>query len=299
MSGFEDLAKSFKRLDDENSAEWREYAPMMKKIVADANAAAQSKGLCLHDVALLTAGRCGAGTAVCGRRRDCAQVRGRDFGRACRQVPQCGAHDHQGTGVRRRALAQPAQEKAEEICLMLIEASNGGDAVLDPVVKGFDSKTPKVVAACAHVVALALAAFGPKIASPKLYMKVRTCVAQRLTDTSQELPKLFGHTDKLVRDEVCVPLWRLRAHGGAGQGAGNRAVPVDGRRCEDQSRRAEAGAAERARGRLGCAAQDQGCPNAHCPRRAGKAGCCRRIRRRGYIIRDDKRPSCRRSRSGC
>ena len=72
--------------------------------------------------------------------------------------------------------------------LMLIEVCNASDAVLDPVVKGFDNKTPKLVAACEHVVTAALSAFGPKVVSPKMFMK--------------ELPKLFGHTDKLVRDEV-------------------------------------------------------------------------------------------------
>ncbi len=45
MSAFEDMLKSFKRIDDENSAEFKEHAPMMKKLVSDANAAAQSKGI--------------------------------------------------------------------------------------------------------------------------------------------------------------------------------------------------------------------------------------------------------------
>ena len=44
MSALEDILKSFKRIDDENSPEYKEYAPTMKKFVADANAAVQSKG---------------------------------------------------------------------------------------------------------------------------------------------------------------------------------------------------------------------------------------------------------------
>jgi hypothetical protein len=87
----------------------------------------------------------------------------------------------------------PTQEKAEEICLMLIEAANSSEAILEPVIKGItEGKTPKLIAACVHVITSALNAFGPKVVSPKAFMK--------------ELPKLFAHADKAVRDEVSTPL---------------------------------------------------------------------------------------------
>ena len=54
---------------------------------------------------------------------------------------------------------------------MLIEASNTSDSVLEPVIKGFDNKVPKVAAACTHVVTSSLNAFGPKVVSPKLFAK--------------------------------------------------------------------------------------------------------------------------------
>ncbi len=55
----------------------------------------------------------------------------------------------------------------------MIEVCNAGDAVLEPVVKGIvEGKTPKLIAACVHVVQVALHAFGPKVVSPKLVMKV-------------------------------------------------------------------------------------------------------------------------------
>ncbi|CAG2116067.1 unnamed protein product, partial [Medioppia subpectinata] len=45
LSGYESLTSLFQTLDDEKSPEFVKYAPIVKKLVVDSNAAAQEKGL--------------------------------------------------------------------------------------------------------------------------------------------------------------------------------------------------------------------------------------------------------------
>ena len=45
LSGYEDLVKLFKRIDDESSNEFNKFLGMLKKFVIDNNAMAQEKGL--------------------------------------------------------------------------------------------------------------------------------------------------------------------------------------------------------------------------------------------------------------
>lgn len=45
MSGYEELVKLYKKIDDENSNEFNKYLGMLKKFVVDINAVAQDKGL--------------------------------------------------------------------------------------------------------------------------------------------------------------------------------------------------------------------------------------------------------------
>ena len=44
LSGYESLTSLFQTLDDEKSPEFIKYAPLVKKLVIDSNAAAQEKG---------------------------------------------------------------------------------------------------------------------------------------------------------------------------------------------------------------------------------------------------------------
>ena len=45
LSGYEELVKIYKKIDDENSNEFNKYLGMLKKFVVDNNAVAQDKGL--------------------------------------------------------------------------------------------------------------------------------------------------------------------------------------------------------------------------------------------------------------
>ena len=45
VQGYEECASLFRRIVDEKSPEWQKYAPLLKKFVADSNAAAQDKGV--------------------------------------------------------------------------------------------------------------------------------------------------------------------------------------------------------------------------------------------------------------
>ena len=44
LSGYEALTSLFQSLDDEKSGDFGKYAPLVKKLVVDSNAAAQEKG---------------------------------------------------------------------------------------------------------------------------------------------------------------------------------------------------------------------------------------------------------------
>jgi cytoskeleton-associated protein 5 len=44
LSGYESLTTLFQTLDDQKSPEFVKYAPLVKKLVIDSNAAAQEKG---------------------------------------------------------------------------------------------------------------------------------------------------------------------------------------------------------------------------------------------------------------
>jgi cytoskeleton-associated protein 5 len=56
---------------------------------------------------------------------------------------------------------------------MFVEVCNNGDAVSEALLKGFEHKQPKVVAASARVLSLAVNAFGPKVVNIKPVVKVR------------------------------------------------------------------------------------------------------------------------------
>lgn len=45
MSGYEELVKIYRKIDDESSNEFNKYLGMLKKFVIDNNAVAQEKGL--------------------------------------------------------------------------------------------------------------------------------------------------------------------------------------------------------------------------------------------------------------
>ncbi|CAB3384794.1 Hypothetical predicted protein [Cloeon dipterum] len=159
VHGYEEAAKLFRQIPDEKAPEWNKYLGIMKKFAADSNAAAQEKGL----EALLAYVE-NAGPA------------GRTVGEVMSNIVS-------------KCLGAPkakTKELAQQVALMYIEIEKQ-DAVMDELIKGFEQKNPKVVAACINTASMALNEFGNKVITVKPLVK--------------EFPKLLDHRDKIVRDE--------------------------------------------------------------------------------------------------
>ncbi|XP_065333081.1 protein mini spindles isoform X1 [Cloeon dipterum] len=159
VHGYEEAAKLFRQIPDEKAPEWNKYLGIMKKFAADSNAAAQEKGL----EALLAYVE-NAGPA------------GRTVGEVMSNIVS-------------KCLGAPkakTKELAQQVALMYIEIEKQ-DAVMDELIKGFEQKNPKVVAACINTASMALNEFSHKVITVKPLIK--------------EFPKLLDHRDKIVRDE--------------------------------------------------------------------------------------------------
>ncbi|KAJ7391009.1 hypothetical protein OS493_021029 [Desmophyllum pertusum] len=161
LSGYEELVKLYKRIDDENSNEFNKYLGLLKKFVIDNNAVAQDKGLeavlaFLEAASPSISGRV-AGDVIAGAVTKCLNARPK------------------------------TKEKGINIILMYIEVEKQ-DVVQEEVLKGLENKQPKIVAACTSVLRQAISEFGGKVFSLKPLVKV--------------LPKLFDHSDKMVREEA-------------------------------------------------------------------------------------------------
>ncbi|CAH3193251.1 unnamed protein product, partial [Porites evermanni] len=129
LSGYEDLVKLYKRIDDESSNEFNKYLGMLKKFVIDNNAVAQDKGLeavlaFLEAASPSISGRV-AGDIIAGVITKCLNARPK------------------------------TKEKGIEIILMYIEVEKQ-DVVQEEVLKGLDNKQPKIVAACTNVLCRAI-----------------------------------------------------------------------------------------------------------------------------------------------
>ncbi|XP_040836133.1 cytoskeleton-associated protein 5 isoform X2 [Ochotona curzoniae] len=169
LSGYEEALKIFQKIKDEKSPEWSKYLGLIKKFVTDSNAVVQLKGL---EAALVYV--------------ENAHVAGKTTGEVV-------------SGVVSKVFNQPkakAKELGQEICLMYIEIEKG-EAVQEELLKGLDSKNPKIVVACIETLRKALSEFGSKIILLKPIIKV--------------LPKLFESREKPIRDEaklIAVEIYR-------------------------------------------------------------------------------------------
>ncbi|XP_076970702.1 cytoskeleton-associated protein 5 isoform X1 [Tamandua tetradactyla] len=169
LSGYEEALKIFQKIKDEKSPEWSKFLGLIKKFVTDSNAVVQLKGL---EASLVYV--------------ENAHVAGRTTGEVV-------------SGVVSKVFNQPkakAKELGMEICLMYIEIEKG-EAVQEELLKGLDSKNPKITVACTETLRKALSEFGSKIILLKPIIKV--------------LPKLFESREKAVRDEaklIAVEIYR-------------------------------------------------------------------------------------------
>uniref|UniRef100_A0A4X2KWP8 Cytoskeleton-associated protein 5 n=1 Tax=Vombatus ursinus TaxID=29139 RepID=A0A4X2KWP8_VOMUR len=169
LSGYEEALKIFQKIKDEKSPEWSKYLGLIKKFVTDSNAVVQLKGL---EAALVYV--------------ENAHVAGKTTGEVV-------------SGIVSKVFNQPkarAKELGIEICLMYIEIEKG-EAVQEELLKGLDSKNPKITVACIETLRKALSEFGSKIILLKPIIKV--------------LPKLFESREKAIRDEaklIAVEIYR-------------------------------------------------------------------------------------------
>ena len=145
VSGYEDAAKMFRMLDSPDAAEYKEYGNLIKKFVTDGNVVAQGKGV---EAAL-------------------------EFVNNAAVAPKYAADIVDGIVDKcLNASKTSIKDKSEEICLALIAVCNSGDVISEALVRGFENKQPKIVAACTHVLTVALKAYGPRVVSPKPVLKV-------------------------------------------------------------------------------------------------------------------------------
>ncbi|CAB0035199.1 unnamed protein product [Trichogramma brassicae] len=143
LHGYEECAKNFRLIDDEKSPEWNKFLGLVKKFVADSNAAAQEKGL----------------EAVLAYVENAAVA-----GKTTNDVI---------SGIVTKCIAAPkakTKELAVQIILMYIEIEKQ-EAVQEELIKGTEAKNPKIVSACIATLTLALKEFGPKVMNIKPLMK--------------------------------------------------------------------------------------------------------------------------------
>lgn len=128
LNGYEESLKIFQKIKDEKSPEWSKFLGLIKKFVTDSNAVVQLKGL---EAALVYV--------------ENAHVAGKTTGEVV-------------SGVVSKVFNQPkakAKELGIEICLMYIEIEKG-EAVQEELLKGLDSKNPKIIVACIETLRKAL-----------------------------------------------------------------------------------------------------------------------------------------------
>lgn len=143
LNGYEETIKIFRLIDDEKSPEWSRFVPLLKKMVVDAHAMAQERGL---EATLICVENCAAATKVAGD--VLAGV-----------VQKCCA-----------AQKTKTRELAVQLVLLYVEMERQ-DVVVEELIKGMEHKNPKIVAACTAAVTEALHEFGHKVVMVKPLVK--------------------------------------------------------------------------------------------------------------------------------
>jgi cytoskeleton-associated protein 5 len=142
MMGYEEVAKLFRRIDDENSPEYSPYVGLVRKFPVESNAFAQEKAL----EATLSFVECAASAS-----------------KICTEVV---------SGIVSKCLNGKPKTKdlGISICLMYVEIEKQ-DVVLEEVLKGLAYKQPKIVAASIVILRQCLAEFGPAVFNMKVLLK--------------------------------------------------------------------------------------------------------------------------------
>lgn len=144
LSGYEELIKIFREIDDEKSTEWTKFLGLIKKMVVDSHAMAQERGL---EATLIFVENCASATKVAG-----------DVLSGI--VTKCVAAQRTKT-----------KELALQVILMFVEIDKQ-DVVIEELVKGMEHKNPKIVSACAIAITQALRDFGNKVITLKPLVKI-------------------------------------------------------------------------------------------------------------------------------
>jgi cytoskeleton-associated protein 5 len=146
VSGYEEAAKMFPRLDADDANAWRKFSPNIKKFVVDSNAVAQEKGL---EATLLYVELCGSAGKL-----------GSDI----------------TEGLVTKCLGAPkakTKDLAKQIILMLCEIEVH-EKVIEELIKGLAQKNPKVVQGCVSSMTECLKAFGVKVIKVSPLLKAVT-----------------------------------------------------------------------------------------------------------------------------
>lgn len=159
LHGYEEAIKIFREIDDEKSPEWNKFTGLIKKFVVDSHAMCQERGL--EAALIFVENSANAGKIV-------GDV-------TAGIVAKCVS-----------ASKTKTRELAVQTILMFIEIEKQ-EAAMEELIKGFDAKNPKTVAACIAATTQALREFGNKVIGIKGFIK--------------KLPALLSDRDKGVRDE--------------------------------------------------------------------------------------------------
>ncbi|KAI5124542.1 hypothetical protein M0805_003064 [Coniferiporia weirii] len=164
VSAYETLIKTFQNTASDSDPAFNPYInhpDALKKIVTDANAVAQEKGVESVVAFVKFAGESGA------RTREVVVPA---------LVDKCFGSARAGT-----------KSQAIELVLQYVEVENGGAGAVGDILPGLAAKQPKVVAGCVTALKELMRTFGAQVTPPPPILKA--------------LPKVFAHTDKVVRAE--------------------------------------------------------------------------------------------------
>ncbi|TFK42613.1 microtubule associated protein [Crucibulum laeve] len=164
VSAYESLIKIFQATASDTDPAFKPYinnADLLKKIATDSNAVAQEKGVECLVSLVKYAGENAAKTRE---------------GVVPALVDKCLGSTRTGT-----------KNQAIELILQYVEVENSGTGIVNDILPGLGAKQPKVVAGCVIALKDILRMFGIQAMPPAPILKA--------------LPKIFAHTDKVVRAE--------------------------------------------------------------------------------------------------
>nr|XP_022903340.1 protein mini spindles [Onthophagus taurus] len=183
VSGYEDVTRLFRQIDDEKSPEFGKYLGLVKKFVVDSNAMGQEKGL------------------------EATLAFVENYAHAGKTVGEVMS------GIITKCMAAPkskTRDLALQVTLMYVEIEKQ-DVVQEELLKGMDLKNPKIVAACVTACTTALKEFGSKVFPVKpLAKKISTLFADRDKTVRDEARLLVIEMYKWVGPAIKPQLTNLQ-----------------------------------------------------------------------------------------